>query len=107
LSLAARVVILSACDSAGGSVSSGEGVQGLTQAFMYAGTPVVGVTDWTVVDAIQEQLTPTLFGAMARGEPPAEALRAAKLTLLRSSDPLQSHPFFWAPMVFFGDGDAQ
>jgi CHAT domain-containing protein len=105
LSFNAQAILLSACDSGGGAVTSGEGVQGLTQAFMYAGTPVVGVTDWQVVDSVQERLTPAFFAGMAAGKMPAEALRQAKLSLLRSEDPLQNHPFFWAPMVIFGDGD--
>lgn len=106
LTFNAQAILLSACESAGGTLTSGEGVEGLTQAFMYAGTPVVGVTDWQVVDSIQERLTPAFFAAMAAGRAPAEALRQAKLELLRSGDPLKNHPFFWAPMVIFGDGDA-
>jgi CHAT domain-containing protein len=105
LYLDADAVVLSACES--GSVqSAGDSVEGLTQAFMYAGTPIVAVTDWQVVDTIQEQLTPQFFSAMAHGKSAAQALQQAKLTLIHSSDPLESHPYFWAPMVIFGDGDA-
>ena len=106
LSLDADAVVLSACES--GSVhSAGDSVEGLTQAFMYAGTPIVAVTDWQVVDSIQEQLTPQFFAAMAHGKSAAQALQEAKVTLIHSSDPLESHPYFWAPMVIFGDGDAR
>jgi len=105
LSLDADAVVLSACES-GSIQSAGDSVEGLTQAFMYAGTPIVAVTDWDVVDTIQEQLTPQFFKAMAHGESAAQALREAKLTLIHSDDPFESHPYFWAPMVIFGDGDA-
>ncbi len=103
LSLGADAVILSACHTA----SSDDSVQGLTQAFMFAGTPVVAVTDWDVVAEEQGELIPALFNAMGRRSAPAQALRAAKLSMLRSRDVLESHPFFWAPMIIFGDGDSQ
>ena len=106
LSLDADAVVLSACES-GSIQSAGDSVEGLTQAFMYAGTPIVAVTDWAVVDSIQEQLTPKFFAAMAQGKTAAQALREAKLALIHSGNPLESHPYFWAPMVIFGDGDAR
>jgi CHAT domain-containing protein/tetratricopeptide (TPR) repeat protein len=106
LSFGAQAVVLSACDSGVGEVN-GDSVQGLTQAFMYANTPVVGVTDWEVVDRIQAKLTPQFFAGMAHGLTPAAALRQAKLALIRSGNVLESNPFFWAPMVIFGDGSAR
>lgn len=106
LSLDANAVVLSACDSGSGE-SVGDSVEGLTQAFMYAGTPIVAVTNWEVVDQIQEELTPQFFAQMAAGKTPAGALQSAKVALIRSSDATQSHPFFWAPMVIFGDGDVK
>ncbi|HET6275003.1 MAG TPA: CHAT domain-containing tetratricopeptide repeat protein [Candidatus Cybelea sp.] len=102
LSLHAEAVILSACNSGGGG-----GVGGLTQAFMFAGTPIVGVTYWSVADKIQEKLTPAFFRALDDGYPAAPALREAKLALIRSDDPLENAPYFWAPMVIFGDGDVR
>jgi CHAT domain-containing protein/tetratricopeptide (TPR) repeat protein len=106
LHLDARAVVLSACESGRGVVTAGEGVQGLTQAFMYAGTPVVSVTDWKVVDQIQPELSATFFKEMVAGRSAAAALRLAKLAMLESDDPSRSQPFFWAPTVIFGDGDA-
>ncbi len=106
LSLNARAVVLSACESGRGVVTAGEGVQGLTQAFMYAGTPVVSVTDWKVVDLVQAEFNPKFFAAMAAGRTPAEALQQAKVEMIASDDPAKSQPFFWAPTVIFGDGDA-
>jgi CHAT domain-containing protein/tetratricopeptide (TPR) repeat protein len=106
LTLNAQAVVLSACDTAGGDVN-GYSVQGLTQAFMYAGTPVVGMTYWIVADFIQPRLTPAFFAGIADGDTPADALRRAKLKLIYSGDPDESNPFFWAPMVTFGDADAR
>jgi len=110
LSLDARAVILSACDSAGGTVTSGEGVQGLTQAFMYAGTPIVSVTDWEVIDQLQPEFNKVFFSALAGGKTAAQALRRAKLKMLADDNPddvSRTQPYFWAPTVIFGDGDSR
>jgi CHAT domain-containing protein len=104
LSLDAQLVMLSACESGGGVATKGEGVQGLTQAFMYAGTPVVSVTQWEVVDNVAEHFTPDFFLRMHDNATPAQALRETKLAMIRGSDPMLRHPFFWAPTVLFGDG---
>jgi len=104
LSLDAQLVMLSACESGGGVATKGEGVQGLTQAFMYAGTPVVSVTQWEVVDDVAEHFTPDFFLRMHNNATPAQALRASKLAMIHGSDAMLQHPFFWAPTVLFGDG---
>jgi len=106
MNLQAQSVVLSACNSGGGATIAGEGVQGLTQAFMFSGARTVVVSDWPVLDAIQAQFTPTYFAALQKGLTPVEALRAAKLALIKSGDPLSEHPYAWAPMVLFGDGNA-
>jgi len=110
LSLDARAVILSACESGGGTVTRGEGVVGLTQAFMYAGTPVVSVTDWEVIDQLQPDFNKVFFSALNGGKTAAAALRQAKLAMLADDDPddpSRTQPYFWAPTVIFGDGDAR
>ena len=109
LSLDARAIVLSACESGGGTVTSGEGVQGLTKAFMYAGTPVVSVTDWEVIDQLQSDFNKDFFTALAGGKSAAGALRQAKLAMLNTDDQddvSRTQPYFWAPTVIFGDGDA-
>jgi CHAT domain-containing protein/tetratricopeptide (TPR) repeat protein len=106
MNLQAQSVVLSACNSGRGTTIAGEGVQGLTQAFMFSGARTVVVSDWAVLDAVQAQLTPAYFAALQKGRTPVEALRAAKLALIKSGDPLSEHPYAWAPMVLFGDGNA-
>jgi len=104
LSLDAQLVMLSACESGGGIATKGEGVQGLTQAFMYAGTPTVSVTEWEVVDNVAQHFTPDFFLRMHGNATPAQALRETKLAMIHGSDLMLRHPFFWAPTVLFGDG---
>jgi tetratricopeptide (TPR) repeat protein len=104
LSLDADFVALSACNTARGTGNPGEGISGLTRAFLYAGTPAISVTLWEVVDEAAPQISPPFFAAMSAGVSPAEALRQAKLKMLKSSQARFRHPYAWAPSVIFGDG---
>ena len=107
LSLDADFVMLSACNTGvETAATNGDGISGLTRAFLYAGTPAISVTLWEVDDAAAPQITPAFFEGMhARGLTPAESLRQAKLALLKSPEARFRHPYAWAPGVIFGDGD--
>jgi CHAT domain-containing protein len=107
LSLDADLVTLSACNTGVPTAeSSGEGISGLTRAFLYAGSPAISVTLWEVDDEAAPQITPAFFAGMHAGKlTPAESLRRAKLTMLESPDARFRHPYAWGPSVIFGDGD--
>jgi CHAT domain-containing protein len=104
LSLDADFVSLSACNTGGGTYVRGDGVRGLTQAFMYAGTPAVSVNMWELSDVAGSQISPAFYAGLKAGKSPAEALRDAKLAILHGPDPLLQQPYFWGPTVIFGDG---
>ena len=109
LKLNAELVVLSACNSGRGQIQRGEGVRGLTRAFMYAGTPAVSVTLWSVADKSSTVLSTGFFKNRERKQgkmSQAEALRKIKLDMIRGKhDELYQHPFFWAPVVIFGDAN--
>jgi CHAT domain-containing protein/Tfp pilus assembly protein PilF len=103
LRLGSPLVMLSACETGLGKEKRGEGVLGLTRAFMYAGAPTVGVTLWSVADKSTATLMTDFYRRLfSAGEVPASAaLRDAQLAMI--SDKKYSAPFFWAPFVLVGD----
>lgn len=103
LDLASRLVVLAGCESAGGRVLSGEGIQGLTSAFLSAGVPAVVATLWPVDDRTTRDFVRDLYTALADGQTVAASVRKS-CDALRNR-PATRHPFFWAGYVVVGDGD--
>ena len=109
LDLKARLVVLSACETARGRVTAGEGMIGLAWSFFVAGAPTTVVSQWKVDSASTTGLMLEFHRRLLTGGTPdtahvstADALRQAALTLLRS--PQYRHPFYWAGFVVVGDG---
>ena len=104
LRLNADLVTLSACETGLGELSRGEGLIGLTRAFIYAGAPSVLVSLWSV-DESTAALMKIFYQNLKDGMTKAEALRQAKLKLLRTRENGVSfaHPFLWAPFVLVGE----
>jgi CHAT domain-containing protein len=96
-SLRARLVTLSACQTAMGKTVEGEGVMGLTRAFIYAGAQDVLCTLWPVADESTKALMTAFYENLKKGQPIEEALRSAQATLAGKRE--TSHPFFWAGFV--------
>jgi CHAT domain-containing protein/predicted negative regulator of RcsB-dependent stress response len=103
LRLGAPLVVLSACETGLGKEKRGEGVMGLTRAFMYAGAPTVGVSLWSVADKSTADLMTDFYRRLlASGDVTASgALREAQLSMI--SGKKYSAPFYWAPFVLVGD----
>lgn len=103
LQLNTDLISLSACNTGRGEQIKGEGVMGLTRAFMYAGSPAVAVTLWSVETQSAKILNVGMFKHLHAGKTRAQALRAIKLEMLNSSHAKLNQPLFWAPLVVFGD----
>jgi CHAT domain-containing protein/tetratricopeptide (TPR) repeat protein len=102
LNLNADMVVLSACQTGLGKLIRGEGIVGLTRAFMYAGTPTVMVSLWSVSDVSTATLMGDFYENLVKKKLNiTDALRKAQLSMLR--DEKFAHPFYWAPFVIFGD----
>ena len=102
LRLPAEVVVLSACQTALGKEIKGEGLVGLTRAFMYAGAQRVVASLWQVDDLATAELMKRFYrGMLKENLRPAAALRAAQLELMKQKR--WSSPYFWAPFVMQGE----
>ncbi len=98
--LRADLVTISACSSAGVKSYAGEGLVGLAWVFLRAGANSVIAGLWDVNDRSTAVLMDQLYGAVADGRPPPDALRQAKLALLRDSG-VYSRPYHWAPFQVY------
>ncbi|UCF06041.1 MAG: tetratricopeptide repeat protein [bacterium] len=99
----AKMVVLSGCESALGRLSVGEGLSGLTSAFLSAGVPVTVATLWPVDDLVTSDLMKIFYQSLDAGRPAAAALREAQIAI--RSRRKTRHPFYWAGFVAVGDGN--
>jgi CHAT domain-containing protein len=93
------LVVLSACRTVLGKQSSGDDIIGLNRAFIYAGSPSVIASLWSVRERQTGDLMESFFGHLHGGMCKADALRAAQ-SETRAKYP---HPYFWASFVLTGD----
>lgn len=98
--LHADLVTISTCYGAGARAYSGEGLVGLSWAFLRAGAHNVIGALWEVSDDSTPQLMDSLYSSLKKGHKPDTALRAAKLSMLHSKNAF-SKPFYWAPFQLY------
>ncbi|MEA2465476.1 MAG: hypothetical protein QOJ98_3223, partial [Acidobacteriota bacterium] len=99
----ARLAVLSACSSAGGTPVGPEGLAPLVRPVIAAGVPGVVGTLWNVSDsAATEELLVRFHQHYRDGEDAASALRLAQLEMLEDPD-LEFHSAIaWAPFQMIG-----
>jgi CHAT domain-containing protein len=104
LKLQAQLVVLSACETARGYIGPGEGLIGLTWAFLQAGAPTVIVSQWQVREDATAELMQSFYQRLNTSTTKAtraEALRQAALAVRKA----YPHPFYWAGFVLMGNGN--
>jgi CHAT domain-containing protein len=97
--LRADLVTISACYSAGERAYSGEGLVGLSWAFLAAGAHNVVAALWDVSDASTARLMDKFYDELDKGASAHAALRTAKLSLLRGKE--FHNAFYWAPFQLY------
>jgi len=97
----ANLVVLSACETALGEQSMGDEITGLTRAFLYAGTPSIITTLWSIEDKASEALIISLYQHLGTEKSFTAALRAAQLEILGNDQ--WRDPFYWAAFTLHGD----
>jgi CHAT domain-containing protein/cell fate (sporulation/competence/biofilm development) regulator YlbF (YheA/YmcA/DUF963 family) len=96
----ARLVTISACYGSGTRAYVGEGLVGLSWAFLRAGAHNAIGALWEASDDATPGLMDALYQGLESGQSPAAALRQAKLTLLHSRSVFRK-PLYWAPFQMY------
>lgn len=89
-----RVVVLSGCRSGSGAIKPGEGLMGLTRAWLLAGAQSVLATYWPTLDDTGSLLE-SFYTSFGQSMPPAQALQAAQRAMITRSD-YRAEPRYWA-----------
>lgn len=107
LDLHADLVVLSACQTARGRVGAGEGMIGMSWAFLIAGVPSMVASQWKVDSASTAKLMIDFHKALKQSQSTPEsksrALQQAALSVMK--DPHYRHPYFWAGFVLLGNAN--
>ncbi len=98
LKIHANLVVLSACETAVGSLGKGDEVMALDRAFLNAGSNAVISALWRISDVATAMLFKKYYRYRLSGVAPDEALHKASLDL-RHYFP---HPMYWAALKYTG-----
>jgi CHAT domain-containing protein len=100
LAIDADLAVLSACSTGAGRANRGEGIVGLSWAFLARGYPTTVVSQWKAESGVTSRLMIDFHRRLRKGLSPALALHEARIAVSR--DPHYRHPFYWAPFVVVG-----
>ena len=111
--LDADLVVRSACQTAVGQDTDGEGLMSLSRAFQFAGARTVMASLWNVNDASTAELMIRFYRHLRGGKAKDEALQAAQLEFIRGAVEIEvdgevvekdySSPYHWAAFQVIGD----
>ena len=101
LNLNAKLVVLSACNTAAAKDTDSEILSGLAQAFLYAGAENLILSHWPVEDRSTAILMSKFYDLwLNKGNAPADALKLAQKEVMQM--PQYSHPVYWAGFSYYG-----
>jgi len=100
LDLHAGLAVLSACETGRMRALGGEGMVGLSWAFLGAGCPETVVSMWPVESAATARMMIDFHRRLVAGASTPEALRRAEMALMGTRR--YHHPRYWAPFVVVG-----
>ena len=105
LRINADLVTLSACQTGLGQLIRGEGIEGLSRAFTYAGASGVLMSLWSIDDQASSQLMMRFYIHLKSSDSITEALQKTKVELIKSGS--LSHPYYWGGFILSGKADSR
>lgn len=99
--LTGSLVMMNGCRSGGGTILAGEGLMGLTRAWLRAGASRVVSTYWPTVDDAGALAQVFYRQLTTGGRTTAEALRLAQMSMIAQSD-WRADPDYWAAYFLIG-----
>ena len=105
LSIKAKMLFLSSCNTGSGYLQTGEGVMSLARAFFYSGSPSVIMALWEVDDRSGSDMVKRFYNNINRGYTKSLSLRKARLEYLDNADQMRAHPYFWGALMIMGSDD--
>lgn len=99
---AARLVVLSACETALGRDYKGEGVFSFSREFAGLGIPATISNLWSVDNESTYRITELFYELLSKGLPTDEALQQAKLIFIKEGSKEKGLPYYWASPILTG-----
>jgi len=100
----AKLVVLSACNTAAGDEVGSGGFSGLAKSFFMSGSKSVLVSNWYVETYSAKEIIINLFKNLKDNQnySISEGLNITMINMLKSEKE-RSHPLFWAPFIVVGE----
>jgi CHAT domain-containing protein len=103
LKLNSDLITLSSCQTGLGQFIKGEGIEGLSRAFFYAGASSTLISLWAVQDQATSQFMERYYFHLRSSNSIMDALHKTKLEMIDSG--MLSHPYYWAGFIITGNSD--
>lgn len=99
-SLNSDLIMLNSCSSGSGEYLQGSGIMGINRALRYAGAKSLALNLWAVNDKVASEFAGAFYEAINDGKSKTEAMRLAKLQLLRTGN---ANPHYWGAYMLIGN----
>jgi CHAT domain-containing protein len=100
LDLRSELLVLSSCDSGGGTYIEGSGIIGLGRALKFAGAQSLILNTWAIQDRAASDLMTEFFKSIMQGDKKDVALRNSKVKFINE---INSNPAVWGSLILYGN----